>query len=155
MVHLSSLMCLEWLAGSLILFFTPPGCSVGFIRKQSGSRCFSSNKSWFSFCFGLKCAPLKWMPQKPDTTSRGLWKPYKSTAHFVLVGGFHTSTWPCVRWALSCWAALTIFLWCPSRFTPRFWTSLKERADEPNLVQHFGLLCALTDIMKDSAGESP
>lgn len=43
-------------------------------------------------------------------------------------GGAHTSTWPCIRWALSCWAALTIFLWWPSRLTPRFCTSLQEES---------------------------
>ena len=92
------------------------------------------------------------MLQKPDTTSRGIWKPQRSMAQVCSGGRFHTSTCPCVRWALSCWAALTIFLWCPSRFTPRLWTSLKERADQPwSLVQHFSLLSALSYSLKDNS----
>lgn len=137
-VHLFSVTCLEWLARSAILnfFSTPSGCMV------SGLSEYTEWHSKADSVLALKCAPSTWTLQKPDTTSRGMWKPQKSMAQAVTVGGSHTSTCPCIRWALSCWAALKIFLWCPSRFTPRFWTSLKEKADEPqSLVKHLSFMC--------------
>lgn len=128
--HSASLLCyLSWPTGRKsdhLLFLTPSGCRVGLIRIHGVAL-----ESWFSLCFGLKmCSTETSVTETRHNKQRDV-KTTEIHGTGCTGGRFHTSTCPCIRWALSCWAALKIFLWCPSRFTPRFWTSLKERADQP------------------------